>query len=66
MAQERIQSWIECIHRYIQEVVRLKGGNEYKEGKKDDIISKIRSYQSEERHERYERAKAGVKSGDIV
>jgi transposase len=33
MEQERIQAWIERIPIHIQEVIRLGGGNEYKEGK---------------------------------
>jgi hypothetical protein len=26
-----IQAWIECILRHIEEIIRLKGGNEYEE-----------------------------------
>jgi hypothetical protein len=33
MPQERIQAWIERIKIHIQEVIRLDGGNEYKEGR---------------------------------
>jgi hypothetical protein len=33
LSQERIQGWIERIPIHIQEIIRLKGGNEYKEGK---------------------------------
>ena len=33
MAQERIQRWIERIPIHIEEVIRLEGGNEYKEGR---------------------------------
>jgi hypothetical protein len=33
MPQERIQQWIERIIEYVQEVIRLEGGNEYREGK---------------------------------
>ncbi|KAF7503566.1 hypothetical protein GJ744_003594 [Endocarpon pusillum] len=33
MPQEEIQRWIERIPFHIQEIIRLKGGNEYKEGK---------------------------------
>jgi hypothetical protein len=32
MPQARIQRWIERIPFHIQEVIRLKGGNDYKEG----------------------------------
>lgn len=30
---ERFQAWIERIPRHIQEIIRLEGGNEYKEGR---------------------------------
>ena len=33
LEQWRIQQWIECIPKHIQEVIRLEGGNEYKEGR---------------------------------
>lgn len=33
LEQKRIQAWIERIPRHIQEVIRLDGGNEYKEGR---------------------------------
>jgi hypothetical protein len=33
MTQERIQAWIERIIEYIPEVIRLEGGNEYKESR---------------------------------
>jgi hypothetical protein len=33
MPQERIQQWIERIVEHVQEVIRLEGGNEYREGK---------------------------------
>jgi hypothetical protein len=32
--QEKIQAWIERIIDHVQEVIRLEGGNEYKEGRK--------------------------------
>jgi hypothetical protein len=35
--QERIQAWIERIMRHIQKVILLKGGNEYKEGREDEV-----------------------------
>jgi hypothetical protein len=35
LPQERIQHWIERLMRHIQEVIRLEGGNEYKEGRDD-------------------------------
>jgi hypothetical protein len=31
MPQEKIQAWIERIVLHIQDVIRLEGGNEYKE-----------------------------------
>ena len=34
MPQEKIQAWIKRVIDYIQEVIRLEGGNEYKEGRK--------------------------------
>jgi hypothetical protein len=34
LPQEKIREWIERIPIHIQEIRRLKGGNEYKEGKK--------------------------------
>ena len=33
LPQEKIQEWIERIPRHIQEVIRLEGGNEYREGR---------------------------------
>ena len=33
LEQWRIQQWIERIPKHIQEVIRLEGGNEYKEGR---------------------------------
>ena len=35
LEQWRIQAWIERIPRHIQEVIRLEGGNEYREGAAD-------------------------------
>ncbi len=37
LKQSRIRRWIRRIPRHIQEIIRLKGGNEYREGRtKDD------------------------------
>ena len=36
--QSQIQAWIERIMRHVKEVIHLNGGNEYKEGRGDDII----------------------------
>ena len=33
MPQEKIQAWIKRIMIHIQDVIRLDGGNEYKEGR---------------------------------
>ena len=33
MPQEVIQEWIKRIPRHIEEIIRLKGRNEYKEGR---------------------------------
>jgi DNA-binding transcriptional MerR regulator len=33
LQQEQIQAWIERIPRHIEEIIRLEGGNEYKEGR---------------------------------
>jgi siroheme synthase len=33
MPQEKIHAWVERIIRHVKEVIRLKGGNEYKEGR---------------------------------
>ena len=35
LPQERIQQWIRRIMRHIKEVIRLEGGNEYREGAED-------------------------------
>jgi hypothetical protein len=43
LPQERIQHWIERIIYHIQEVIRLEGGNEYKEGQ---IASHSRSWKN--------------------
>jgi hypothetical protein len=40
MPQKQIQEWIERIPRHIQEVIRLKGGNDYKEGRVDPTYGK--------------------------
>jgi arsenate reductase-like glutaredoxin family protein len=33
LTQERIQEWIKRVPIHIQEIIRLEGGNEYKESK---------------------------------
>jgi hypothetical protein len=42
LEQWRIQAWIERIPRHIKEIIKLYGGNEYREGKLD----KQRKFQS--------------------
>jgi hypothetical protein len=45
LEQSRIQAWIERILFHIQEVIRLEGGNEYKEGRpkerRRDVVSAL-------------------------
>ncbi len=62
LTQERIQAWISRIPRHIQQIIELKGGNEYREGRAGN--GAIRPYNSEERKERYARRKAGFRPGD--
>ena len=40
LEQEKIQSWIERIPRHIQKVIKLKGGNKYKEGRQDTPLDR--------------------------
>ena len=42
LEQERIQGWIRRIMRYIKQIIRLKGGNEYREGEFDTDDEKPR------------------------
>ena len=53
LSQARIQRWIERILRHIAEVIRLKGGNEYREG---DEGGDVRPYDSTERANNYIRS----------
>ncbi|KFA70391.1 hypothetical protein S40285_07808 [Stachybotrys chlorohalonatus IBT 40285] len=39
LSQERIRAWIERIIQHIKEVIRLEGGNEYKEGRGENSIN---------------------------
>ena len=50
MPQKKIQDWIKRIPVYIKEVIRLKGGNEYKEGRKKRNVTN-RVYQNRQRVE---------------
>ena len=34
LSQKKIQEWVERIYWHVREVIRLRGGNEYKEGRK--------------------------------
>ena len=51
LEQERIQHWIERIVRHIQEVIRLEGGNEYKEGA-EERSRRFNWRQEAEKHQR--------------
>lgn len=51
--QKRIQTWIERMPRHIAEVIRLKGGNEYREGREG---GDIRPYDPTERANAYIRS----------
>lgn len=51
LSMKRIRSQIEQISQHIQEVIRLKEDNKYREGKFGDTSS-IRSYDSEAQKER--------------
>ena len=62
LTQERIQAWISRIPRHIQQIIELKGGNEYREDRAEN--DSIRSYNSKERKERYARRKAGFRPDD--
>ena len=53
LSQQRIQAWIERIPRHIQEVIRLRGGNEYREGREG---GDIRPYDPTERANAYIRS----------
>ena len=50
LSQAGIQRWIERIPRHIAEVIRLKGGNEYREGR---VGGDVRPYDSNERANEY-------------
>ena len=51
--QKRIQGWIERMPRHIAEVIRLKGGNEYREGREG---GDVRPYDPVERSNAYIRS----------
>ena len=58
LPQEKIQAWIERIPRHIKEVIRLKGGNNYKEGRTGlDELSKEGKRALVELHAEFARAK---------
>ena len=50
LSQARIHEWIERISRHIAEVIRLKGGNEYRGGR---VGVDVRPYDSNERVNEY-------------
>ena len=60
---QKRQHWIERIPRHIQQVIALKGGNQYREGF-TEVESGVRLYISEERKERYDRGRRGLRAGD--
>lgn len=62
LSMRRIRAWIERIPRHIEEVIRLKGGKEYREGRFGGASS-IRPYDSEARKERYQRRKGCIRLG---
>ena len=53
LSQKRIQEWIERMLRHIAEVIRLRGGNEYCEGREG---GDVRPYDSTERANEYIRS----------
>ena len=53
LSQKRIQPWIERMPRHIEEVIRLRGGNEYREGREGNDI---RLYNSIDRANNYIRS----------
>ena len=63
LSMKRIRSWIEQIPQHIQEVIRLKEGNKYQEGRFDDTSS-ICLYDSEAWKKQYQRQKADIRPGD--
>ena len=76
LTQTRIQHWIERMPRHIQKVIELQGGNEYREGATEVVMTNeqgevvevphknhIRPYNPEERRLGYTRRKAGVRPG---
>ena len=76
LSQQRIQAWIKRLMRYIQEVIRLNEGNEYREGKDDGEIreyekgrsvGEVRAYQSQARKDQYQNYKKRVfREEDLV
>jgi len=53
LPQSKIQEWIEAIPHHVKEIIRLEGGNEYKEGRKKGeekvtIYSRIRNRRQSE------------------
>jgi len=47
LPQEKIQAWIERIPYHIQEIIKLEGGNEYKEGRRLDVNRTQHQHQQE-------------------
>ena len=61
LSQKRIQSWIERLPRHIANVIELRGGNEYREGREEGEWSDIRPYIPAERQQRYNGRKQGYR-----
>ena len=53
LSQARIQAWIERMPRHIEEVIRLRGGNEYREGREGREGNDVRPYNSIDRANEY-------------
>ena len=41
LQQSKIQAWVQRIVRHIKEVIRLEGGNDYREGSVDSVLDII-------------------------
>lgn len=63
LSMKCIQTWIEQIPWHIQEVIRLKKGNKYWEGRFGDTLS-VCPYNSQAQKEQYQRRKAGIRPSD--
>ena len=66
LTQKRIQSWIERMPRHLAKVMELEGGNEYREGRKDnkELDDAVRPYDPVERRQRYLIRMKGIRRCD--